>query len=81
MKLSKTQIEYIRNRRIELDNKELEIRRIPEKERYGNENGDEYTRQLIAIYDEHKFFNHMIKLHNVEVVAQKALDKKADSEV
>ena len=72
MKLSKAQLEYIEKRRLELDQKELEIRRIPEKERYSNENGNDYSRRMIAIFDEHRFFNHMIRLHNVEAKAEKA---------
>jgi hypothetical protein len=72
MKLSKAQRDYIEKRRVELTEEELKIRRIPEKERYGNEKGDDYSRRMIAIFDEHRFFNHMIQLHNVETRAERA---------
>jgi hypothetical protein len=70
MKLSKAQRDYIEKRRVELTEEELKIRRIPEKERYGNENGNDYSRRMHAIFDEHRFFNHMIQLHNVEMRAE-----------
>lgn len=70
MKLSKAQLEYIEKRREELDREELEIRRVPEKERYGNYNGKDYSRRLVSIFDERKFFNQMIRLHNVEAKAE-----------
>ena len=72
MKLSKAQRDYIAERRIELAKEELKIRRIPEKERYGGGGGADYSRRLIAIFDEHRFFNHMIDLHNVEMRAERA---------
>jgi predicted RNA-binding protein with EMAP domain len=71
-KLTVAQLDFIEKRRVELAEEELKIRRIPEKERYGNENGNDYSRRMIAIFDEHRFFNHMIQLHNVEAKAEKA---------
>ena len=72
MKLSKAQREYIEKRRVELTEEELKIRRIPEKERYGGGGGTDYSRRMLAIFDEHRFFNHMIDLHNVEIRAERA---------
>ena len=65
MILTKEQIAYIEQERNRLNLRELEIRRIPEKERYGA--NTDYTRELIQIYDKHRFYNFMIELHNIAV--------------
>ena len=71
MKLSRAQLNYIKNRRLELNEQELKLRRIPEEERYKVE----ATRELLAIFEERNFYSLMMRLHNVEV---EALEKEKD---
>jgi hypothetical protein len=68
MKLSKAQLEYIKDRRTAMEQREKDIRSIGD-DVYKSKN---LTAELIAINEEHRFFNHMIRLHNVEMRAEKA---------
>jgi hypothetical protein len=68
MKLSKVQLEYIKDRRAWMEQREKDIRSLGD-ELYKS---DDLTRELIQMSQEHTFFNHMIRLHNVEAKAEKA---------
>jgi hypothetical protein len=74
MKLSRAQLNYIKNRREELNEQELKIRRIPEEERYKT---GEATRELLAIFEERNFYSLMMRLHIVEV---EALEKQKEED-
>ena len=78
MLLSKAQQEYIKSERAKMDKLELNIRRIPEKDRYANEDN---SRELLQIYNRRRFFNYMIDLHNVEKNAQKKAQKELEDQV
>jgi hypothetical protein len=65
MKLSRAQLEYIKDRRKWLEQREKDIRSIGD-DLYKSQ---DLTAELIGISSEHQFFNHMIRLHNVEAKA------------
>lgn len=67
MKLSKAQLEYIRDRRKWLEQREKDIRSIGD-DLYKS---PDLTKELIHMSQEYMFFNHMIKLHNVEAKVEK----------
>lgn len=81
MKLSNSQLTYIKERRAEMDKRELEIRRMPDEMIYGQELGskerDPY-KELIQMAQEHSFFNYMIQLHNIELRAEKLAQKVSE---
>lgn len=68
MKLSKAQLEYIKERRAAMEQREKDIRSI------GDDvyKSTKLSAELLGISQEHMFFNHMIRLHNVEAKAEKA---------
>jgi hypothetical protein len=68
MKLSKAQRDYIDDRRTAMEQREKDIRSI------GDDvyKSTKLSAELLAISQEHMFFNHMIRLHNVEMRAEKA---------
>ena len=70
MKLSKAQLVYITERRKKLEQRENDIRSIGD-DIYKSQT---LCRELTEISMERRFFHHMIKLHNVEVQAEKALE-------
>ena len=67
MKLSKAQLQYIGQRRAEMAQREKDLRS------FGDNlyKSTELCRELHQIHREQDFFNHMIKLHNVELAAEK----------
>lgn len=68
MKLSKAQFEYIKERRAAMEQREKDIRSIGD-DVYKSKN---LSAELLGISQEHMFFNHMIRLHNVEMKAERA---------
>lgn len=62
MKLSKAQLEYIKDRRAAMEQREKDIRSIGD-DVYKSAN---LSKELIQMIQERTFFNHMIRLHNVE---------------
>ncbi len=68
MKLSNAQRDYIKDRRAAMEQREKDIRSI------GDDvyKSTKLSAELLAISQEHMFFNHMIRLHNVEMRAEKA---------
>jgi hypothetical protein len=67
MKLSKAQLDYIKDRRAWLEQREKDIRSIGD-DLYKSQG---LTGELIGISSERQFFNHMIRLHKVEAKAEK----------
>ena len=67
MKLSRAHLEYIKDRRKWLEQREKDIRSIGD-DLYKSQ---DLTAELIGISSERQFFNHMIQLHNVEAKAEK----------
>ena len=67
MKLSKAQLQYIGERRAAMAQREKDLRS------FGDNlyKSTELCREMHQIYREQDFFNHMIKLHNVEIAAEK----------
>jgi hypothetical protein len=67
MKLSKSQLEYIKNRRLEMGRREKDIRS------FGDDlyKSTDLCRELGQMRFEHSFYNHMIKFHNVDINAEK----------
>ena len=78
MKLSKAQILHIKERREWMDQREKDIRSIGEANLYKSSS---LCNELGKINMEHSFFNHMIKLHNVELKAEKEALKAFENEV
>jgi hypothetical protein len=70
MKLSKVQLEYIKDRRAAMEQREKDIRSIGD-ELYKSK---DLSAELIAISQGYMFFNHMIRLHNVEAQAEKSAE-------
>jgi len=70
MKLSKAQLEYIKDRRAWMEQREKDIRS------FGDElyKSRDLSRELVQMSQEHTFFNHMIRLHNVEARAEKSAE-------
>jgi hypothetical protein len=68
MKLSKAQRDYIKDRRAAMEQREIDIRSIGD-DLYKS---TKLSSELLAISQEHMFFNHMIRLHNVETRAERA---------
>ena len=66
MKLSKAQLQYIEDRRAAMEQREKDIRSFGD-ELYKSAN---LSKELIQMSQEHTFFNHMIRLHNVEAKAE-----------
>ncbi len=71
MKLSKAQLEYIKDRRAAMEQREKDIRSIGD-DLYKS---SDLSRELIRLSQEHTFFNHMIKLHDVEAKAEKSAEE------
>ena len=65
MKLSKAQLEYIRDRRKWLEQRDKDIRSIGD-DLYKSQ---DLVAELIKLGNERQFFNQMIRLHNVEAKA------------
>lgn len=65
MKLSKAQLEYIKDRRAWIEQRDKDIRSIGE-DLYKSQ---DLVAALINLGNERQFFNHMIQLHNVEAKA------------
>lgn len=61
MQLTNQQIKFVQKRRAELEREELEILRMPDRVRYAPDSNT--TSRLFSIYDEQRFLNFMIKMH------------------
>lgn len=70
MKLSKAQLEYIRNERERMDG------RLKDLATFGDDiyKSAELSAERSRIYYNQWFYNHILKLHNIEVQAEKALE-------
>ena len=66
MKLSKAQLEYIRDRSAWIAQRDKDIRSIGD-DLYKSQN---LVAELIKLGNERQFFNQMIRLHNVEAKAE-----------
>lgn len=70
MKLSKAQLEYIQSERARMD------ARLKDLDSFGDDiyKSPKLSSDRTRIYYNQWFFNHMLKLHKIEVDAEKALE-------
>jgi hypothetical protein len=78
-KLTEAQLQYISERRAAADKFELQLRRELGDDMYKNEHKESF-RKLMANSQELIFFNHMLRLDNVEKKAE-AARKQANVEI
>lgn len=77
MKLSKSQLKYIQTERTRMD------QRLKDLDSFGDDiyKSGKLSAERSRIYYDQWFFNHMIKLHKIEVDAEKKSMKALEDEV
>lgn len=70
MKLTEEQLNFIKTRREQMDRRELEIRREARNDLYKEKFQNEYH-EIMSMHDERRFYNLFMRLHNVQVKAEK----------